>query len=351
MKSLTVKQTKTAGAAAVLAGLVFAAVSVQAGSLEPESAGADFGKQASELSRTVMAAPAEPVTGAGTEWETRFIPALPTWIRDVDKGNEFNMKMLAAYASRGYEADVAGCRFSNFSEGSVELRVKKLPQGVSSLRSFEFWSGDPAAIESRIGQLSRYSRVEVKCRRDHFLGDANVLIQYEPRTRSASPFPKTDDQAPSRAAKDIVAGEFGLPLLRVSIAADAVQYQSALPGTAVAFDAALRSAMKSFLEDYTDEESPLSLVIDEVFIETGENAPLLPYSPQVVEKARARLNEYLNRGGTELRLLSGYERAEHGESVRENWIFFLWIPDLSDHGHWAVVNRSGGGQVYNYGFN
>jgi len=71
----------------------------------------------------------------------------------------------------------------------------------------------------------------------------------------------------------------------------------------------------------------------------------------VVEKARARLNEYLNRGGTELRLLSGYERAEHGESVRENWIFFLWIPDLSDHEHWAVVNRSGGGQVYNYGFN
>ena len=216
----------------------------------------------------------EPAAGGRDEWETRFIPALPTWIRDINKGNEFNLK-----------------------------------------------------------------------------GDANVLIQYEPRTHKGLASPGINGQSLSRPAKDIVAGEFGLPLLRVGITGDEARRQGLLPGTAVPFETALRSAMTSFLEDYTDEESPLSLVIDEVFTGMGENAPLLPYPPQVVEKARARLDEYLNRESAELRLLSVEERAEHGEGVVENWIFFLWIPELSDHGHWAVIKRSGGGQAYNYGFN
>lgn len=165
-------------------------------------------------------------------------------------------------------------------------------------------------------------------------------------TAAAPVFP-----AASPTAKNIVAEEFGLPALRVNITDNEIKYQDLLPGTSVPFSAALRAAMRNFIEDYTDEESPLSLVIDEVFTEQGENAPLLPYPPLVVEKARTRLAGYLNRGSSELRLLGADEPAEHGETAAKNWIFFLWIPDLSDHGHWAVVGRSGKDPVYNYGFN
>ena len=43
---------------------------------------------------------------------------------------------------------------------------------------------------------------------------------------------------------------------------------------------------------------------------------------------------------------------ERGETIFKNWIMYLWIPDYSDHGHWAVTDRSGKGRpTYNYGFN
>ena len=29
----------------------------------------------------------------------------------------------------------------------------------------------------------------------------------------------------------------------------------------------------------------------------------------------------------------------------------LYIPELSDHGHWAIVDRAGSQATYNYGFN
>ncbi|MCP4449102.1 MAG: hypothetical protein GY811_27780 [Myxococcales bacterium] len=31
------------------------------------------------------------------------------------------------------------------------------------------------------------------------------------------------------------------------------------------------------------------------------------------------------------------------ESVRDHWMFFLSVPDLSEHGYWALVARDGSG--------
>ena len=47
--------------------------------------------------------------------------------------------------------------------------------------------------------------------------------------------------------------------------------------------------------------------------------------------------------------------AEYQESIEDNWVFFLSMPELSDHLYWAVVQRfrssEGGVIVSNYGFN
>lgn len=42
---------------------------------------------------------------------------------------------------------------------------------------------------------------------------------------------------------------------------------------------------------------------------------------------------------------------EGGESVVDNWVFRLYIPNLSDHIYWAVVDQTGARAAYNYGFN
>jgi hypothetical protein len=34
-----------------------------------------------------------------------------------------------------------------------------------------------------------------------------------------------------------------------------------------------------------------------------------------------------------------------------NWIFSLYLPDLSDHLYWIVIDRATSGDAYIYGFN
>ena len=118
--------------------------------------------------------------------------------------------------------------------------------------------------------------------------------------------------------------------MTVDISDEYVARQSALPGNKVSFEAALRAAMTSYLED----SSPLQASAD------------------VVQAAAAQLRKELNRESTRLRLLGLDQRGQHGETVRENWIFFLQRHDefYYDCGFWAVVDRSGAVKAYNYGF-
>ena len=43
--------------------------------------------------------------------------------------------------------------------------------------------------------------------------------------------------------------------------------------------------------------------------------------------------------------------AQEGEQIQANWIFVLMAESLSDHIQWAIVDRSGLRETYNYGFN
>lgn len=142
-------------------------------------------------------------------------------------------------------------------------------------------------------------------------------------------------------ARQVVSEEFGLVNMTIEILASEVRYQSSTFENKVGFEDALRAALRSFMEDGTDLESPLELIKDDFF------------DPSEKER-KAILFDYLNRSSTFLRLVTpdtkvGY--PERSESIQENWIFQLRITSYSDHLHWAIVDRLGKRLTYNYGFN
>lgn len=104
---------------------------------------------------------------------------------------------------------------------------------------------------------------------------------------------------------------------------------------------ALRRALGSFLQDNRGSDTPLSIV-EQVF-------------PSVDPKVK--LIDLLNNDQSGVRLLGPSETPENGETVADYWIFVLTIWDetnnseLSDHAHWALVDRRGVQPTYNYGFN
>ena len=143
------------------------------------------------------------------------------------------------------------------------------------------------------------------------------------------------------SAQQIVSEELGLINMTVEILPTEVRYQSSTFENQVSFEEALRAALRSFMEDGTDLESPLGLIKDD-FFDTSE------------EDSKEILFDYLSRSSTFLRLVSpdtkvGY--PERGESIQENWVFQLRMESYSDHLHWAIVDRSGKRPTYNYGFN
>jgi hypothetical protein len=148
--------------------------------------------------------------------------------------------------------------------------------------------------------------------------------------------------------------EFGLEELRTVVDAMQIDLQEALPGNELPFEAALRGAIRSFLNDEVDYESPRSVLRERYHLH-----------PHKGEQADAQLNtkvrEYLSKGT--LYLLPYFEGPltddaldeypfsppESGEKPEENWLFGLTLPTLSDHLFWAVVARSGTKPPYCYG--
>lgn len=135
---------------------------------------------------------------------------------------------------------------------------------------------------------------------------------------------------------------------------EAFHQENEYKGT-VTFEDALRSAMNSFLNDSEDDESPLTLTTDLVLDKLHEgNIPDSQNLGNYKPIARELLIGFLNNPSTVLELVrnsSQSRQPEDGESIESSWIFYLYIPSLSDHLHWAVVDRNGKQPAYNYGFN
>ncbi len=142
---------------------------------------------------------------------------------------------------------------------------------------------------------------------------------------------------------------------------DEVLAQEALPGNEVDFERALRLALESFIYDGRAYESPLFVAHEDEL----EGGPCL--APLFGERIRCYLDQedsilglvHLDGAVREVELDGKTIRIyppEEGETVAENWVFFLKLPQLSDHFQWAVVYRALVGSnaktlVYNYGFN
>lgn len=139
-----------------------------------------------------------------------------------------------------------------------------------------------------------------------------------------------------------IKAELGVPKLTVKVSPSAINKQMAM-GSKVTFVDAFQLAIRSFLENGKDGESPLSLIFNNIKLpEEGREAA-----------AKEVLRSYLNKPKSTLTLLTAKSRfqAEHGETVDSNWIFLLKMPDMSDCLHWVIIDRSGIKAPYNYGFN
>jgi len=151
----------------------------------------------------------------------------------------------------------------------------------------------------------------------------------------AAPDPETIEQMIER-----VLTRHGVAQMNTRLPSVEIQMQAAMYGDAVDFETALDRAIVSFLTDGSDLESPLSLVGDVV----GGPCPDPP--------ATARIRCYLDHPDTRFELYGDAGFApENGESIQGNWIFILMAERLSDHIQWAIVDRTGAVDTYNYGFN
>ena len=140
-------------------------------------------------------------------------------------------------------------------------------------------------------------------------------------------------------AEEIIRNEFGFELMKINISTMEVQYQTSSCENEVDFEEALRSAMNGFIFNGDDVESPKALIMNDFYVNENE--------------AEDMVVTFLNDTDSYIELVPFTDEypAEHGELLQENWIFYLNIPDLSDHLYWAIVDRSGELPVYVYGFN
>jgi len=137
--------------------------------------------------------------------------------------------------------------------------------------------------------------------------------------------------------------QYGVDELTSYVSPDEAAAQAEQYASVVSFPEALHLALESFLTDDSDQESPLALMD---YVEAQDCGD--PAGPN------EELLCFVNRPSTELWLVDGDGKpwpAENGESVADNWVFFMKIPDLGDYLFWAIVDRSGDKPVYNYGFN
>ncbi len=141
-----------------------------------------------------------------------------------------------------------------------------------------------------------------------------------------------------------VKNELGVPELTVVADPKQVADQTALGGS-VSFTDALRSAITSFLENGDSIESPVGLV------QNDPGAYDLPDDADIAAITEF-LRERLNQPGSEVILLDPEYRflREDGETVEENWIFRLEMPDVFSDLMWGIVPRSGSEPAYTYGF-
>jgi hypothetical protein len=137
-----------------------------------------------------------------------------------------------------------------------------------------------------------------------------------------------------------------------------VTRQNALPGQQRDFFQALDRAILTIRNQEEGGETPKALVreVHQLFPQEG-----FERNPWAIELALSgMLDRYLRSGILQLLPLFesidpdadlDFNPPEDGENTRENWIFSLYLPTLSDHVYWVIVDRTAERKTYLYGFN
>lgn len=123
---------------------------------------------------------------------------------------------------------------------------------------------------------------------------------------------------------------------------EAIKGQQALGGQ-VTFAEALRWACYSFESDNTEEGSAYDAIADNA---AAVGVPYAYFNGDNVSPAY----QYMQKPTTKITLCTPQTPMlpTRGESIEANWIFMLQIPSLNTV-HWAIIDRSGEEEVYNYG--
>lgn len=160
------------------------------------------------------------------------------------------------------------------------------------------------------------------------------------RDPSGNVLASLNKRATTGTVAERVFADSGIPRAQLKINDADVRAQSALPNS-VNYEDALRAGLKSFLTDNSSVDSPLSLVGD---LELDE----LPAGCNATNN-RELLLCYANSPTTEIGLMKLGDTAENGETATANWVFTMYLGNLSEAFHYAIVDRAGRSPVYNYG--
>jgi len=150
----------------------------------------------------------------------------------------------------------------------------------------------------------------------------------------------------------------GLTGLEVVAENDEVNRQKALPDQKIDFMHALDRALLTIRNQEEGGETPRALVREVHQLYPKEESEGRSWA---IEMALSGLLDRYLRSGI-LQLLSLFDTIdpeedldfnppEEGENTRENWIFSLYLPTLSDHIYWAIIGRTAERKPYLYGFN
>lgn len=151
----------------------------------------------------------------------------------------------------------------------------------------------------------------------------------------------------------IIADEFDIQRLSFEYSLEEIAKQEGLPHNQLSFIKAFRLALETLFTDDEDAESPRSIVMNVYGLFPGE-------VERADELIQARIRAHLvdaslqllpNIDWTDRDQDFDFNPPENGESADDNWIFGLYLPSLSDHFYWIIVDRSGGTSPYVYGFN
>ncbi|SMF24458.1 hypothetical protein [Pseudobacteriovorax antillogorgiicola] len=149
-------------------------------------------------------------------------------------------------------------------------------------------------------------------------------------------------------AQRILEDEFGLGAVNLQINRSELATQLA-ENNQVTFLDALHRALVSFMDDDDDNESPVAIARNGAENDWDISHPAFTLNEYLV--SRWYLRHVLSTKGASLDFSRGPYPPENGESTENNWVFRLYVDDLSDHIYWSIQAKDGRQNTYNYGFN